>query len=163
MISSRRPPTFMPATPWSQPGMTWPLPSVKRERFVAFPGGVELLAAFVEHADVVDGDGVAGLGFGAGAGDQVFGFEFRRRGAGGRRDRGLFRERAAGGRRGGLAGAVEVACSTPLDLISELSALFSLPTVMVLEPPEPQPAIRMAAPSAARRRRRASGEGGGHL
>ena len=27
-ISSRRPPTFMPATPCSQPGMTWPLPSV---------------------------------------------------------------------------------------------------------------------------------------
>ena len=35
-----------------------------------------------------------------------------------------------------------------LDLIRALSELFSLPTVMVLEPPEPQPAITTAAPSA---------------
>jgi hypothetical protein len=34
-------------------------------------------------------------------------------------------------------------------LINALSALFSLPTVIVLEPPEPQPAIRTVAPSAA--------------
>src|SRR3954452_17840667 len=27
MVSTRRPPSFMPATPWSQPGMTWPPPS----------------------------------------------------------------------------------------------------------------------------------------
>src|SRR5947209_20358037 len=29
MISCRRPPACMPATPWSQPGMTWPAPRVK--------------------------------------------------------------------------------------------------------------------------------------
>jgi hypothetical protein len=29
MTSWRRPPTFMPATPWSQPAITWPRPSVK--------------------------------------------------------------------------------------------------------------------------------------
>lgn len=27
MVSWRRPPTFMPWTPWSQPAMTWPTPS----------------------------------------------------------------------------------------------------------------------------------------
>src|SRR3954468_10993776 len=27
MVSSRRPPSRMPAIPWSQPGMTWPAPS----------------------------------------------------------------------------------------------------------------------------------------
>ena len=27
MTSSRRPPSFIPAMPWSQPGMTWPPPS----------------------------------------------------------------------------------------------------------------------------------------
>ena len=29
MISSRLPPTLIPTTPWSQPLMTWPSPSVK--------------------------------------------------------------------------------------------------------------------------------------
>ncbi len=29
MMSSRRPPAFMPTTPSSQPLMTWPFPSVK--------------------------------------------------------------------------------------------------------------------------------------
>ena len=29
MISSRRPPTFMPTTPLSQPGITCPAPSLK--------------------------------------------------------------------------------------------------------------------------------------
>ena len=29
MINSRRPPTFMPGTPWSQPWITWPCPSGK--------------------------------------------------------------------------------------------------------------------------------------
>ena len=28
IVSRRRPPTFIPATPWSQPGITWPLPSL---------------------------------------------------------------------------------------------------------------------------------------
>ena len=30
-MSSRRPPTFMPTTPWSQPGITWPAPSVNEK------------------------------------------------------------------------------------------------------------------------------------
>ena len=30
MTSWRRPPTFMPCTPWSQPLMTWPTPSRNR-------------------------------------------------------------------------------------------------------------------------------------
>ena len=30
MTSLRRPPTFMPCTPWSQPAMTWPTPSLNR-------------------------------------------------------------------------------------------------------------------------------------
>ena len=31
MISSRRPPTFMPTSPWSQPGMTCPCPSANEK------------------------------------------------------------------------------------------------------------------------------------
>ena len=27
MVSRRRPPTFIPATPWSHPEITWPAPS----------------------------------------------------------------------------------------------------------------------------------------
>ena len=58
IVSLRRPPTLMPWTPASQPGITWPLPSLKRERLAAIPGGVELLAgperdARVMHRDVV--------------------------------------------------------------------------------------------------------------
>ena len=43
MISSRRPPTFMPTTPLSQPGITWPSPSVNvkgwlvHEDWMTFP------------------------------------------------------------------------------------------------------------------------------
>src|ERR1700733_4241050 len=48
---------------------------------------------------------------------------------------------------GGVVGLVAVLLSPAL--ISELSAVFSLPTVIVLEPPEPQPAITNAARSAA--------------
>ena len=43
----------------------------------------------------------------------------------------------------------ELAELDSLDLMSALSAVFSLPTVIVLEPLEPQPAIRIATPSAA--------------
>ena len=45
---------------------------------------------------------------------------------------------------GVVGGGVEAVAFSP-EWISELSALFSLPTVIVLEPPEPQPAIRAAA------------------
>ena len=41
------PPTFMPSTPWSQPGMTWPR-RAGSERLAAVPGGVEL-APFVNE------------------------------------------------------------------------------------------------------------------
>jgi hypothetical protein len=27
-VRRRRPPTFIPTSPWSQPGITWPWPSV---------------------------------------------------------------------------------------------------------------------------------------
>ena len=46
--STRRPPSFMPSTPWSQPGMTMPWPSGNVERLAAaVPGGVELRAVLV--------------------------------------------------------------------------------------------------------------------
>src|SRR4051812_16768082 len=56
MVMRRRPPTLMPATPWSQPGITWPLPSPKLERVAAVPRRVELAARLPRHADVVDLD-----------------------------------------------------------------------------------------------------------
>src|SRR4051794_23315552 len=34
MTSTRRPPTFMPGTPWSQPWMTWPWPTVNSNGFL---------------------------------------------------------------------------------------------------------------------------------
>ena len=63
MISSRLPPTFIPSTPLSQPGITSPAPSVKVNGSSAVPGGVEFLAALVVDADVLDGDFVPGLRF----------------------------------------------------------------------------------------------------
>ena len=51
----RMPPTFMPATPSSQPLMTWPRAELERERLAAILRAVELLAVG-EPAGVVDGD-----------------------------------------------------------------------------------------------------------
>ena len=65
MTSTRRPPSFMPATPWSQPGMTMPAPSGNVERLAAVPRVVELRAVLEQHARVLDLDGLAGLGLGA--------------------------------------------------------------------------------------------------
>ncbi|MGH2832496.1 MAG: hypothetical protein ACRDK2_06935, partial [Solirubrobacteraceae bacterium] len=48
-----------------------------------------------------------------------------------------------------LVDEVEVEAVFSLDLIRALSALFSLPTVMVLEPPEPQPASATAIAASA--------------
>ena len=62
MVSWRRPPTFMPCTPWSQPAMTWPTPSWNCSGAPRFQRRVELLAGGEGHAHVVDGDGVARLG-----------------------------------------------------------------------------------------------------
>ena len=71
MISSRRPPTFIPGMPCCQPGITPVSGSGDRLAGAVVPGGVELLAALVEDADVLDGDGRAGLGGRAGALDQI--------------------------------------------------------------------------------------------
>ena len=79
MISSRRPPTFIPAMPWSQPGITSPPPRVKVNGSPRLPGGVEFFARVVAGADVLDGDFVAGFGFGAVAFDQVLRFQLLRR------------------------------------------------------------------------------------
>ena len=62
MTSRRRPPTFMPAMPWSQPGMTCALAERERERLAAVPRVVEHRAVLVERADVLHGHVVAGLG-----------------------------------------------------------------------------------------------------
>ena len=84
MTSTRRPPTFMPGMPWSQPWMTWPWPIVNSNGLLPLvPRGVELLAAVEQRADVLDGDLVAVLGLGAGAGDDVGALQLLRRGAGG--------------------------------------------------------------------------------
>jgi len=74
MISSRRPPTFIPTRPSSQPGMTAPAPSWKGPNAVpgvSFHDASEDLAVAVELADVVDLDLVTRLGGGAGADDQI--------------------------------------------------------------------------------------------
>ena len=78
----RFPPTFMPGTPWSQPAMTWAGPDPERERLSAVVRAVEL-RAFVQRADVVDGDGVAHGGRRTGADDQVL--DDQRAATGGRR------------------------------------------------------------------------------
>ena len=59
--STRRPPTFMPSKPWSQPGMTCPAPSGNENGSPAVPGVVELRAVLEQRADVLDADGLAGL------------------------------------------------------------------------------------------------------
>ena len=51
----------------------------RRERLVAAPGGVELLAGLVQDAHVVDRDRVAGLGGLTRADDEVLGDQMRRR------------------------------------------------------------------------------------
>ena len=60
--SRRRPPSFMPSMPWSQPGMTCPAERERERLAAAVPGGVELRAVLEEHARVLDGDGLAGGG-----------------------------------------------------------------------------------------------------
>ena len=74
MISLRRPPSRMPTTPWSHPGNH--LAGAEREleslaRLAALPRRVELLAVAEQHADVLHGHHVAGLGGLALADDQV--------------------------------------------------------------------------------------------
>ena len=103
----------------------------ERERFFAFPRRVELFAALVEDAHVVDGHGVAGLRFRARAHDQVLGHELGRRCA-----------RTAGSpsvrwRAAPLVGVVAVA-DVPVDPVEDVavasasSAVFSLPTPIEL-------------------------------
>ena len=65
MISSRRPPTFIPSTPWSQPGITSPAPSVKVNGSSRLQEESNSSSGLVADADVLDGDFVAGFGFGA--------------------------------------------------------------------------------------------------
>ena len=56
IVSCRRPPTLMPCTPASQPGITWPLPSLNVNGCATIPRGVELLAGRERDARVVTGD-----------------------------------------------------------------------------------------------------------
>ena len=62
MTSRRRPPTFMPWTPWSQPGDDLADAEAEVERGATVVGRVELLAGRVGHADVVHRHGAAGGG-----------------------------------------------------------------------------------------------------
>ena len=71
MASLRRPPTFMPSDALvpALDDLADAEPEVQRR--AAVPGGVELLAGGVGHADVVGRDGVAGHGLGAVTDDMV--------------------------------------------------------------------------------------------
>ena len=75
MISSRRPPTFIPWTPWSHPGITSPAPRVKVNGSFRLQDESNSCQLVVD-ADVVDANAVAGDGFVAFAFDQVLDLEF---------------------------------------------------------------------------------------
>ena len=62
MTSRRRPPTFMPWTPWSQPEMTWPTPRRKSSGAPRLYDASNSSPGRVGHADVVHRDGAAGGG-----------------------------------------------------------------------------------------------------
>ena len=60
MTSRRRPPTRIPATPWSHPGMTCPAPNRKSSGSPRSRRCVELLAGGEGDTDVVHAHRVAG-------------------------------------------------------------------------------------------------------
>ena len=99
MISSRRPPTFIPAMPSFHPVITCP-PSWNWNGLAAAPRRVEDLLGRVGHPHVLDGQLVTRLGLGARAHDEVLHLQLGRRRARRHGDGRLGAPRA-GGRRVG--------------------------------------------------------------
>ena len=89
MTSRRRPPTFMPCTPWSQPEMTWPTPRRKSSGAPRLYDASNSSPGRVGHADVVHRHGAAGGGLRAVALGQLDDLEVSGRRAVGRIDLGL--------------------------------------------------------------------------
>jgi hypothetical protein len=75
MVSLRVPPTFMPATPWSQPWITWPRPSANANGSLRSRDESNfdpLISVIVEPAGVMDGDALAAGGGLALTDDEIF-------------------------------------------------------------------------------------------
>ena len=94
IVSLRRPPTFMPCTPWSQPGITCPLPSLNWNGCPRFHDASNSSPVVNEHADVVHGHLRPARRLVAVAGDDVLDPELERDVAGRLLDLRALRQRA---------------------------------------------------------------------